>query len=60
LCSGRLSTTETMSSMAETLSWRLAPVSTTEMGAPRPSTSRLIFAPDLPLSVGFLPVLWPP
>src|SRR5215207_10330422 len=49
-----------MRSMAETLSWRLAAVSTTEMGAPRPSTRRLIFAPDLPLSVGFLPVFSPP
>jgi hypothetical protein len=35
-------------------------VSTTEMGAPRPSTRRLIFARSLPLSVGLLPVLWPP
>src|SRR5215218_10328340 len=45
--------------MAETLSWRLAPVSTTERGAPLWSTRRFIFAPRLPLSVGFLPVFSP-
>src|SRR5215208_1555547 len=46
--------------MAEILSWRLAPVSTTESGAPRSSTRRFIFAPSLPLSVGFLPTFSPP
>src|SRR5829696_8783017 len=46
--------------MAETLSWRLAAVSTIEMGAPRPSTRRFIFAPSLPRSVGLLPVFCPP
>ena len=47
-------------SMADTLSWRLAPVRTTEMGAPRSSMMRFIFAPSFPLSVGFLPVFPPP
>src|SRR5215204_1469994 len=42
------------------MSWRLAPLRTIEMGAPRPSTRRFIFSPSLPLSVGLLPVLWPP
>src|SRR5215216_2017552 len=46
--------------MAPTLSWRLAPVSTTERGAPLWSTRRFIFAPLLPLSVGLLPVFSPP
>src|SRR5215208_3301519 len=46
--------------MAATFSWRFAPVSTTERGAPLWSTRRFIFAPRLPLSVGFLPVFSPP
>jgi hypothetical protein len=41
--------------------WRLAPVSTTDKGAPPSSTRRrLIFAPSLPLSVGLLPTFSPP
>ena len=42
------------------MSWRLAPLSTIEIGAPSSSTKRFIFAPSFPLSVGFLPVLSPP
>jgi hypothetical protein len=46
--------------MADILSWRLAPVCTPERGAPLWPTRRFIFAPRLPLSVGFLPVFAPP
>lgn len=43
------------------MSCRLVPSSTvTAIGTPLPSTSKLCFVPDLALSVGFGPVLFPP
>src|SRR3712207_4771722 len=41
-------------------SWTLAAEWVTERGMPSRSTTMWRFEPDLPLSVGFLPVFWPP
>jgi hypothetical protein len=41
-------------------SWTLAAEWVTASGTPRLSTTTWRFEPDLPLSVGFGPVLWPP
>src|SRR6516225_6203775 len=51
-----------LSSVASTsfLSCRLAPSMASPTGRPLASTSRLRLAPNLPRSVGFLPVFFPP
>src|SRR5215218_7372280 len=41
-------------------SWTLAAEWITESGTPPRSTTTWRFEPDLPLSVGFAPVFWPP
>src|SRR5579883_670960 len=41
-------------------SLRLAPSTATPIGMPSPSTNRLRLTPNLPRSVGFLPVFFPP
>src|SRR5215831_19489301 len=42
------------------ISCRLAPSTTSPMGTPCPSVSRLRLTPDLPRSVGLRPVFFPP
>ena len=45
---------------ASFMSCRFAPETASPTGVPLPSTSMLLFVPDLALSVGFGPVLFPP
>lgn len=56
---GLLSTALSSVLMAAFMSWVLAAVMTTDNGMPFLSVSRCLFVPNLPLSVGFGPVLSP-
>src|SRR5436305_4317039 len=47
-------------SLSSLKSLRFEPSTTTPMGTPPPSVSRLRLVPCLPLSVGFLPTFSPP
>src|SRR3954453_6792535 len=58
--SGRSTTTASIVSSSSLQSGTFAPAMTTPRGSPSPSTSTLFLVPDLPRSVGFLPVFSPP
>src|SRR3954470_20809560 len=58
--SGRSTTTASIVSSSSLQSGTFAPAMTTPSGPPSPSTSTLFLVPDLPRSVGFLPVFSPP